>query len=118
MKQHLHKTILVIVAGLLVLSFIFDLPLLVVIATAIGVSSLMSTHLANAVVWIWEKLAQVLGFINTRILLSLLFYVFLFPIAMLSRLFSKDPMQLKNPQASVFIDRNHTYTSKDLENMW
>jgi hypothetical protein len=90
----------------------------VAIATTVGVASLVSNHLANAIVWFWEKLAQVLGFINTRILLSVLFYLFLFPIAMLSRLFSKDPMQLKNPKASVFVTRNHTYTSKDLENMW
>jgi hypothetical protein len=118
MKKDLHKTILVIVAGLLLLSFIFDAPLMVAIATTVGVASLVSNHLANAIVWFWEKLAQVLGFINTRILLSVLFYLFLFPIAMLSRLFSKDPMQLKNPKASVFVTRNHTYTSKDLENMW
>jgi hypothetical protein len=118
MKQNIHKTILVIVSGLLLLSFLFDIPVLVLIATCIGVAALISTHIANAIVWLWEKLAQILGYINTRILLTALFYVFLVPIAAISRLFSKDPMKLKNPKGTVFVTRNHTYVAKDLENMW
>lgn len=130
MKQNIHKTILVIVVGLITLSYVFQyldnkslefisgLPLLISIASAIGLLSLLSNKMANAIVWLWEKLAQILGFINTRILLTALFYVFLVPIAAISRLFSKDPMKLKNPKGTVFVTRNHTYTAKDLENMW
>lgn len=118
MKQNNYKTILVIVTGLLVLSFIFKTPLLISISIGVGVAALISPNIASAIVWFWEKIALVLGYINTRILLSVLFYVFLVPIAAISRLFSKDPMKLKNPKGTVFVTRNHTYTAKDLENMW
>lgn len=113
-----YKTILTIVAGFLVLAYVFTSQTLIYVATAIGVLSLLSKHIANLFIWIWDKIALVLGYINTRILLSVLFYVFLVPIAFLSRLFSKDNMHLKKSEGSIFYVRNHTYEPKDLENMW
>jgi hypothetical protein len=41
------------------------------------------------------------------------------PIAFLYRLKKKDPLQLKRkPAGSYFTTRNHTYTARDLENLW
>ena len=41
----------------------------------------------------WMKLAEGLGFINTRIILLIVFYLLFFPIGLLMRLTGKDPMQ-------------------------
>ena len=43
----------------------------------------------------WMKLAEGLGFINTRIILSIVFFVMFFPAGMMMRLLGKDPMERK-----------------------
>lgn len=117
------KTILVIVVGFLIIYFflkrenlLFKDDYLLFIIIGIG---LLSFFVDYAIIWLWDKIAHILGWINTRVLLSLVFFLFLTPIALLRKLFSKkDPLKLKNTQTSTFVDRNHTYVSKDLENIW
>lgn len=43
--------------------------------------------------WIWMKFAEALGWVNSRILLGLVFYLIFTPIGWVMRLFKKDPMQ-------------------------
>lgn len=114
-----YKTILVIVTGLLVLAWIFDLPLLVKISTGIGVVSIFIPVAAKWIEWLWLKLALGLGWVNSRILLSIIYFVFLMPIAWIARLFTKDPLMLKAKNApSLYVTRNHLYKKDDLENIW
>lgn len=115
------KAQLVIVTGLVVIHFIFspEHPYLLYAAAAVGVISIAVPYLGDLIVKGWYKLAEVLGAINGRILLSVIFFVILFPIAVLSRLGKKNPLSLKKEnQASAFAERNHRYTAKDLEQVW
>ena len=41
----------------------------------------------------WMKLAEILAWVNTRILLGFVFYVVVTPIAVLMRLLGRDPMR-------------------------
>jgi hypothetical protein len=119
MPQDRYKTILVIVTGLLAIATIFKIEWLNILALAIGVFSIFIQAAAKAIEWAWLKLAMGLGWINSRILLSVIYFIFLLPIAWVSRLFTRDPLLLRNRNASsVFITRNHLYTKKDLENIW
>ena len=43
----------------------------------------------------WMKLADGLGFINTRIILFIVFFVLFLPVGLLMRLLGKDPMERK-----------------------
>ena len=107
--------------GLLVLYWIFDNINFLIAATVIGAVSLLSSFLREKIAWFWFKLAEILGRINGFILLTIIFYFILTPIAWLSKLFKKDELQLKkksDPEASYFVERNHTFTKKDLENLW
>ncbi|MFT4739234.1 MAG: hypothetical protein ACI83B_000264 [Sediminicola sp.] len=113
-----YQNILVIVSGILVFYSIFELESLLYAALFIGIGSSLIPAFAKFVDWLWMKLALILGWINTRILLSVIFYVFLFPIALVSRLFSKDPLMLKKQDRTAFIERNHQYKKEDLENPW
>lgn len=91
---------------------------LFIIALSVGVGSFIPP-LERLIVWLWGKFALGLGWINTRIILSAVFFIFLTPFGILSRLFSKNSsLQLKNDPKSTFVERNHTYTKKDLENIW
>ena len=118
-SQDRFKTILVIVTGLLAIGWIFDIPVLGKIALVIGAVSIFIPPAARAIEWIWFKIALGLGWVNSRILLSIIYFFFLMPIAWLSRLFTKDPLTLKrDSRESLFTTRNHLYTGKDLENIW
>lgn len=117
------KTILVMVVGFLILSYVFRSnetasSVLFFLAIGVGLIELISPKLGNYIVLAWNKLAHILGWINTRIILTLVFYLFLFPLAFLYKLIGKDPLQRKDPKQSVFKVRNHTYAKADLENIW
>ncbi len=118
-EQDIYKNILVIVTGFILFSIIFDLELLILIALGIGVASIFVPKLGALVNWIWMKLALGLGWFNSRVLLSVIFYVFLFPIAMLFRVFKSNPLMLKSDKLnSFYTTRNHRYEKRDLENIW
>jgi hypothetical protein len=118
-NQDRFKTILVIVTGLLALSLIFKIDLLGKIALAIGLLAVFIPLAARGIEWVWLKLALALGWTNSRILLSVVYFGFLMPIALFSRVFTKDPLTLKGRKAaSLFISRNHSYKKNDLKNIW
>ena len=124
MKESNSKVILVMVMGFLLIAtylhfrteYASAAKVLFIIALSVGI---LSFFIESAIVWVWEKFALALGWINTRIILSLVFFIFLTPFAVLSRLFSKNSsLKLKNKENTTFVERNHTYTKKDLENIW
>ncbi|UFH56413.1 SxtJ family membrane protein [Spirosoma sp. KNUC1025] len=113
------KAQLVIVTGLLVLYFVFKSPWWLYAATAVGVLSLAIPAVGDLIVKAWFKLAEVLGNINGKIILSILFFVFLFPIALIYRMASKNPLAIKRTkEASFYSERNHLYSKEDLEQTW
>jgi hypothetical protein len=117
--QDRYKTILVIVIGLLILARIFDLPALEKLSVFVGVVSILIVPAAKLIEWLWLKLALGLGWINSRILLSLIFFGVLVPMAWFSRWFRRDILNLKRDHAtSLFHTRNHRYRKEDLENIW
>lgn len=120
MHQHdRFKTILVIVTGLLALSYFFEIEWLGKVALLIGLLSVFIPLAARGIEWLWLKLALALGWTNSRILLSVVYFGFLLPVAVFSRAFTKDPMLIKGKKAnSLFIERNQTYKKNDLANIW
>jgi len=115
------KAQLVIVTGLVIFSFIFKSAAIYLLYAAgiVGVLCIFLPVFGDFLVKVWFKIAEGLGWVNSRIILSILFYVFLWPIATLSKIASKNPMGIKRPEGkSVYVERNHTYTPKDIENIW
>lgn len=111
------KTQLVMVTGLLVLAAFFDSEYIAHLALIVGLLSFIPPA-GNRMVWGWYKLAEGLGWFNSRVLLSLVYYLVVTPIAVLFRIFENDPLQLKDRKGSMFNFREHTYTKEDLENPW
>lgn len=113
------KALLVIVTGLIILAIFLKSKGLMYAAGIIGFLSLAFPIAGDWIVWLWFKIAEVLGWINSRILLSLIFFVFLYPISLLMKIFMKDAMRLKRTkEKSIYTERNHKYTKGDLENIW
>jgi hypothetical protein len=67
---------------------------------------------------VWLGLSDVMGAVMSRVLLSIVFFLVVTPIGMLRRLFGKDALKLRAFKASnnsVMLERNHTFTGRDLE---
>ncbi len=112
------KSQLVIVVGLLVLHFIFKSVYLVYASVITGLIFLIIPALGDLIVNGWFKIGELLGYVNSKVILSVLFFLFLTPFAFLQKLFSKSTIQLKDDSNTVFHDRSHEYTAKDFEEIW
>jgi hypothetical protein len=112
------KTQLIIVTGLLVLAAVFNDETIAYLALLVGLISLIIPPAGNRIVWGWYKLAEGLGWFNSRVLLSVVYYLIVTPIAVVFRWVGNDPLLLKDTKGSMFNFREHTYTKEDLENPW
>lgn len=114
------KTVVILAAFLLLLNLFLQRSMLVHAALALLLTGLFVKPAAGVIARTWLSIAGLLGAFNSRVVLSLLFYLFLTPLAVLYRLFCKNPLQLKNnPDAvSMYRVRNHRYTRSDFEKMW
>lgn len=112
------KTQLVIVIGLLVIAAIFDNKYIAYTSLIIGLICLIIPVAGFGIVWGWYKIAEILSRIVNPIVLGLLYFLFITPIALLFRLFGNDPLSLKNNRGSIFDFHEKTFKKKDLEHPW
>ncbi len=87
-------------------------------ALIIGLIGIFSTWLSRHIEWGWMKLSSILSKIVPTILLAAIFFLILYPVALLSKLFSKDPMKLSGKYNSYFFDVKKDFDKKGLENVW
>lgn len=88
-------------------------------AIALMVCAVFIEPVSRRIVGIWLKVAHVIAQINNRVILTVLFYFFLTPIAVLYRIFNKDPLKIDPVRnGSFYTERNHTYDQADLRKMW
>jgi hypothetical protein len=113
------ETIIVLAFVMLGLSFLFKNSVFAYISFVIMLTSLFSKTVTSKLVSAWFRFAEVLGNLNSKIILSLVFFVFLTPIALLYRVFVKNPLGLKKSASeSYYKTRNYLYSSIDLEKVW
>ena len=117
-KGNYRESCLVIMTGLLVFWMIYQVKVLITIAIAIGLIGAFIPTVGEWINWIWYKIADVMGWVMSKVLLSAIFFLFLFPIALIYKLFNKDTLQLKKKQDTYWTKRSHKYAAKDLENVW
>nr|MDJ0832323.1 SxtJ family membrane protein [Gammaproteobacteria bacterium] len=87
----------------LALPWLFDaqsLPLWPwIISGLLWAPALIYPRILNPVYRGWMKIGHALGWINSRIILGLVFYVMVLPMGLIMRLFGKDPMTRKLDQS-------------------
>ena len=118
-KGNYRETCLVIMSGLILFWFVYKIKILLTIALVIGIIGAFIPSIAKWINWAWYKLADAMGYVMSKVLLSVVFFVFLFPIAVLSKMLSKkDSLQLKKKEDTYWTERGHGYEKKDLEQVW
>ena len=58
----------------------------------------------------WMKLGYILGWLNSRIILGLVFLVVLQPIAMIMRIFGYDPLRTRNNNEKTYRENKNKYS--------
>ncbi len=112
------KTQLVIVVGLLVIAAITQNETFAYISLIIGLTCLVIPPVGHWIVWAWYKLALILSKVMNPLVLGIVFFIFISPIALLFRLFGNDPMRLEDNKGSMYELREKTYAKEDLEKPW
>lgn len=119
MKSDKSKsTILVISMGCLVTYLLTSWYWTVIASLIIGIVGIISGSLSRLIERWWMKLARVLSYIIPSILLGVVFYLVLFPISLISKLFTRDPLMLSNKYKTHFVDINREFDMKSFEKTW
>jgi hypothetical protein len=118
-KSEPVKTCLTIAMGFVVVYLATKWNGALLVSLGVGGIGMFSEYLSKKVDFLWMKLTWVLSLIVPNILLGAVFYLFLFPISILAKIFSKkDPLLLKNSQNSTYVLSNKAFGKQHFEKPW
>jgi len=118
-KKDTQSDFALVSALLILISAVSAYPVFARIGVSLLLLLVLLPSAARLLASLWMFFTQWLGFINARILLSLVWFIMLLPISLIYRIFVKDlRFNPKAPADSNFVDKNKLNGKKDLENMW
>ncbi len=113
------KVILTLIIALLVFFYFYQYKYLFISAIILGLIGILSDYASDKIAILWMWLAKMIGKVMPKIVLTLLYFSFFVPYAVICRLIKKNPLDLKRDgKATLYKDRNHLYTPSDIENPW
>jgi hypothetical protein len=112
------ETSLVLTSGFILLYILTKIELFVYLAFGFGIIGIFLKPAAKVIATAWFKLADILNFFVSKLVLGTLYFVVLVPTSILSRVFKKESLKLKNSSESMWYKRDYTYSANDLENIW
>ena len=111
-------TCLVISTGFVILFLITGKIVFIYIAVGIGLTGIFIKPLAKLITKGWLGLAEILSRIVSTIIMTLVYYLILVPIASIYKMKNKRMLDLKNPGTSMWHQREHQCQKDDLDNAW
>jgi hypothetical protein len=112
------ETLVAILSGLIILYWFKHYNGLLIAAALTGTLSLLVPAIGGGIHWGWTKLADVLGWVSGKAVLTVVYLFILLPLALFARLTGKLTLRLKPGGDSYFKSRDHTYTKDDLTHPW
>lgn len=113
------ETILVLVLALIVIYWKTHESKLLVAAAVLGAIGVFIPFFAEKIHWAWMKLAHAMGYVMSKVMLTIVYVLFVLPLAFLAKAFGKkNGIVLKPGAKSYFKDRNFTYSKESMENVW
>jgi len=87
-----------------------------IVGFGLSVPALLRPQLLHYIFVGWRHLGRALGWVNSRILLSAIFYLVIVPMGLCMRLLGKDPMAREfDPDARSYRVRSAIRSVKDME---
>jgi hypothetical protein len=93
-------------------------PVLIPLAIAFLLVTMTYPPIFKPFARFWFALSTALGTVVSKIILTLLFFAMVLPVGLARRALGKDAMQIKcwkKGNGSVFRQRDHSFSAKDLE---
>jgi hypothetical protein len=118
MKDKHLGTMLVFTIVLIILYLVYANVYFLYGALTAGGIGIFIPSLSRLIHKLWMKFAELIGFVMNKVILGIVFFLFLTPIAFLSRLFRKNTLKTTREAHTYFSERNFTYTKKSLEQLW
>jgi len=111
-KSNPAETILAISGGLVVFYLIYKVTILLFIALGFIAVGLLSSFLSSKIAWLWSGFSKILGYVSSRIILSIVYFIVLTPLALLRKISGR-----KKPVSnfSNFLIREHVFSKSDFE---
>ena len=111
------STLAVLALASLVFFLIFHLSWLLYTAVGLLVLTLFNNPLATLIVSGWLGFSRLIGKVNSTLILTLTFYLFIFPIAVMYRIFNKKSVHYftRRSQESYFKDEQRAYNKESFE---
>ena len=117
-KRKIHETSLVLTTGFLMIFIITKNELFLYISLGLGITGIFIKPIAKYIAVAWFKLADILSYVTSKIILGILFFIVLYPVSILYKLSNNDRLRLKRPETSNWVERNHTFSASDIEKIW
>jgi hypothetical protein len=116
LRSKLRKFGVTVGTAFIVLGVVFLLrgksfyPHLLAVGGALVLLGLLIPAALGPVHWVWMRLAMALGWLMTRVILTVLFFIIVTIVALLGRLARRDPLKLKfrDGADSYWIPRKET----------
>tara|TARA_B100000795_G_C22756562_1_gene421758 strand:- start:690 stop:1055 length:366 start_codon:yes stop_codon:yes gene_type:complete len=114
-----YLTVLTIVFGILSLSVFLENNTLVYLSIILSGLGVFSLRFSKIIEIIWFKFSFILSQIIPNILLTIIFFFILTPLALLSKLFKvRSEFKSVNKEKSLFIKTNKTFNKESFERSW
>lgn len=118
MRRKSLESVLVLVLLFLIAYMRFNESWIIYSAIGILVASLLSKKILLLLGRLWLGFANYLAVVMNHIILFLVFFLILVPLAFFQRLAGANQITKKRTPDSYFHRRNHTYSLKDLAKPW
>ena len=112
------ETVLVLVLAMLLLYWLKRRDAWLIAAGAVGIVSVVVPGVAGAIHWGWTRLSLLLGEVMSRVLLTVVYFVILMPLALAARWMGRPAIRRKPGGSSYFTERNHQYSKEDISHPW
>jgi hypothetical protein len=118
-NYQVKETVLVITVGLLVLYIVFKKKVFLDAALIVGLIGVFSFYLSEKIDLVWGWLSRVMGTVSNTVLLTVVFFLVLTPMALIRRMRGKDGLRRFDATAtSNFSRREQVFGKQDFEKVW
>ena len=108
---------LVAVAVTAILAWYLKSDLYIIAVIILSLVTLLAPILFYPFAAVWYALGHILNYCSSRLLLTVIFFVVVVPVAFIRRISGKDSLKLrqfKKEKGSVLVVRDHLYSKEDL----
>jgi len=112
-----RDTCLALTFLLLLIWFVYPRQYLIYAAIGLLLVGMILPRALRIPARLWFGLSHILGTVVSKIVLTAIYIVFLFPIGIFRRMIGKDPMRLsswRDGKETAFVSRDHTFAPRDL----